>query len=457
MEKTKKTNSLGFGYIIASFVFLFNPNIIVFDILPDFIGFFLLGMGLVKLADIMPRFADVRESFIKLGWISLAKFLSIFLLYIMPVNEIATFGLVLTFSFAIVDLLFLIPAWNGFFEGMIYLATRKDGHVIFYRKNNHSKSITEKLKSFTILFFIIKETVIIMPELTSLSTYDAIGRVDYYVIDIRYFVNYFRILASIIVIVFGIIWLCRMVSYIRKIKKDVPFVERVLAVYNEEVAPNKDLFLRRRIKAALITLCFAFGFGVDFYVLDINMLPDFLSAALFICGFALLYKYVKRSKIAIAAAALYGVVSLAVWGYTLYFAENFDITHIDKVYDVYEAYRWLCLGTFFEALAFFAFVIVVYFTLSALVKEHTGYVLENELSDYSRRQRDEEKKLIKKRLVEAVVISALAAASSVVYHILVINVEFIWMINFVIALICALMWGTRLNLIYEHVEEKYDK
>ena len=334
MEKTKKTNSLGFGYIIASFVFLFNPNIIVFDILPDFIGFFLLGMGLVKLADIMPRFADVRESFIKLGWISLAKFLSIFLLYIMPVNEIATFGLVLTFSFAIVDLLFLIPAWNGFFEGMIYLATRKDGHVIFYRKNNHSKSITEKLKSFTILFFIIKETVIIMPELTSLSTYDAIGRVDYYVIDIRYFVNYFRILASIIVIVFGIIWLCRMVSYIRKIKKDVPFVERVLAVYNEEVAPNKDLFLRRRIKAALITLCFAFGFGVDFYVLDINMLPDFLSAALFICGFALLYKYVKRSKIAIAAAALYGVVSLAVWGYTLYFAENFDITHIDKVYTV---------------------------------------------------------------------------------------------------------------------------
>ena len=162
MKKDKKINKLGFGYIIASLFFLFNPNISIVDILPDFIGFFLLSAGLVKLADIMPRFAEVREGFVKLGWISLAKFLSIFLISILPANEVATFGLLLTFSFAVVDLILLIPAWNGFFEGMIYLATRKDGQAVFYRKNKWSKSVTEKLKGFTMIFFIVKELVVVM-------------------------------------------------------------------------------------------------------------------------------------------------------------------------------------------------------------------------------------------------------------------------------------------------------
>ena len=64
---------------------------------------------------------------------------------------------------------------------------------------------------------------------------------------------------------------------------------------------------------------------------------------------------------------------------------------------------------------------------------------------------------MKKRLVEGVVASALAAISSVVYYSLVPEVEFIWMINFGIAAICAIMWVNRLNLVYEQVEEKYSK
>ena len=457
MHNEKRTKSLGFGYIIASFVFLFNPNISIFDVLPDFIGFFLLVLGLAKLADIMPKFADVRESFVKLTWISLAKFLSIVLIVIMPVNEKATFGLVLTFSFAVVDLIFLIPAWNGFFEGLIYLATRKDGTAIFYRKKNWGKSITEKLKNLTVAFFIIKECVIIMPELTSLSSYDISGNVDYKTLDIHHFQPYFRVLSTVFIIVFGIVWMCRMIAYINRIKKDSAFVSRVMDVYREEVLPNTDLFTRRRIKAGLVTLCFAFGLGIDFYVFDVNTIPDFLSAILFVCGYALLYRYVKASKAAIIAGAVYGLVSLAHWGHTLYFVENFDITHIDKVYDVYEAYLYVCMSAIAEAAAFFAFSLVVYYVLKTLVRDHTGYVIEGSMSDYARRQREDEKRIMKKRLVEGVVASALAAISSVVYYSLVPEVEFIWMINFGIAAICAIMWVNRLNLVYEQVEEKYSK
>ena len=456
MQKIKKSSGIGIGYLIASTVFLFNPNISVIDILPDFIGYLLFALGLSKISDIMPRFSEVREGFIKLVWISLAKFFSIVILFIMPFGEQATFGLVLTVSFAVIDLIYLIPAWNGFFEGIIYTGTRYDSRAVFYSKNGR-KTLTESLKSFTLVFFILKEILVIMPEFTSLSSYESLGYVDYYILDIHHFQPYFRLLASIVIIIIGLVWLCKMISYLRRLSADKPFISSLMAVYENEILPDTDLFTRRRIKAALLTLCFAFGFGVDFYIYDVNFIPDVISAILFIFGFALLYKHVKSSLSAICAGAVYGLISLLQSVNTIIFFDNFDITHIDKDYDVYLAYTKVCIGALIESVALVVFIIFVFAALRSLVKDHTGYVVENKSSAHSVRYVNEEKRLLNVGLIQGVVAVVLCAVSNVVYFILSVNIEFLWMINLLISAVCAVMWSNRLNNIYEQVENKYFK
>ena len=92
---------MGFGYIILSFFFLFNPLWNIFDVLPDFIGCMFLLKGLSKLADINSTLSVSKEKFSKLLWVYIAKFV----IMLMFVLFDQTWILVWTFSFAVLELI----------------------------------------------------------------------------------------------------------------------------------------------------------------------------------------------------------------------------------------------------------------------------------------------------------------------------------------------------------------
>jgi len=52
---------MGFGCIAAGMLFLFNPNINVIDILPDFIGYILIYHGLFRMSYSTPKLADASR------------------------------------------------------------------------------------------------------------------------------------------------------------------------------------------------------------------------------------------------------------------------------------------------------------------------------------------------------------------------------------------------------------
>ena len=68
MVKTQK--NMGLWLISLSLIFLFNPNISAVDVLPDFIGYFILSAGISKLADLNFHFAEAQSYFNKLIKIS---------------------------------------------------------------------------------------------------------------------------------------------------------------------------------------------------------------------------------------------------------------------------------------------------------------------------------------------------------------------------------------------------
>ena len=66
----KKQKSRVYTSVTVALVFLFNPNISVIDILPDFVAYFLLARAFLYASDCAPYFEEARIAFKSSGIIS---------------------------------------------------------------------------------------------------------------------------------------------------------------------------------------------------------------------------------------------------------------------------------------------------------------------------------------------------------------------------------------------------
>ena len=89
-------------YFILAAIFLFNPVISVFDILPDFIGYLLLMKAFSNASYVYDNADETRYAFKAMAVVSIFKLVS---LVILPFTD-ATMALVFSFSFAIIEVLF---------------------------------------------------------------------------------------------------------------------------------------------------------------------------------------------------------------------------------------------------------------------------------------------------------------------------------------------------------------
>ena len=131
MGKARK--NLGLGLVCISFLFLFNPVLAVIDILPDFIGYLLLCIGISQLADMNYHFEESLRYFKRMLVVSIIQMSSIFLLFgLVTGRERPTAILLFSFTFAIVEIIFLTHAYNQFFEGFLYLGSRMQATTVFH-------------------------------------------------------------------------------------------------------------------------------------------------------------------------------------------------------------------------------------------------------------------------------------------------------------------------------------
>ena len=72
--------TIRFGMIVAAIVLLCNPNINLFDIMPDFIAYLLLSISLTYAGAANPYLSQAREGFKQLMWLNLSKFPALILM-----------------------------------------------------------------------------------------------------------------------------------------------------------------------------------------------------------------------------------------------------------------------------------------------------------------------------------------------------------------------------------------
>ena len=124
----QKKPSFYFPKILVALVFLLTPSISLIDPLPDFIGYLLLAHALSYAADAFPYFGDAKAGFTRMMWISLSKIPAALLMLMMWGTDNAQRSIVTVFSlcYAVLDLVFLMPALRSFMEGVFYLGNRYD-------------------------------------------------------------------------------------------------------------------------------------------------------------------------------------------------------------------------------------------------------------------------------------------------------------------------------------------
>ncbi len=349
---------MGYGFIAAGLVFLFNPCINIIDILPDFIGYALIICGLTKSALLIDKLDYARSVFIKLFFVGLAKFVSI--AFIVMTDD--TMILVLTFSFAVIELIYLIPAFIYLVDGFVYSGTRCGGSAVLKG--------ADRFKRASVTFFIVRAACAVLPELTSLSMYDNIGYVTAFSVNIANYKPAFVVIGCVIALVFGIAWLVRGERYVARIRADKPYVERISEHYELEIAPNEQLFIRRRMSFVLVMFVAAAIFGADIYLDGLNYLPDFVSAAFLVAVSALMLKYHRFAKTALAGSIAATACSAAAWVVSLIYFNDFTIGDTRYVAEAYDRYRVVMAALSVSDFIYAAAFILVLYCLVKIAPEH---------------------------------------------------------------------------------------
>ena len=472
----KVTEKMGIGYIIAALFFLFNPDINIIDVLPDVFGYMLLCAGLSKLAFISPSFEEAAVKFKKMIFVSLGRLVAFLVLFGVFNESERTYGFLLfTFSFMVVDLIFLLPATKSMFEGFIQL-TRKYKSGVAYKisdEESNGKTYIEKIYRFTMIFFIAKAILRTLPEFTALTLTEYTE--NSFIMYMYDYVNVYRVLGALIVLILGIVWLVRSCKFFIKLGKENEFVQNMHEEFSNQVKTREGVFISKAIKTALLLFGIGAILSIDFHVsialdtvmipnlilheITINLIPDVTSALFFLSAAIVLRYYVKSSKKLVMVSSVYAGLSLIASALKVYFAVAYgSYSAVNYVSNAFALFYTICFSTIFENIAFVVMILIFYMLMKELIYGYTGYIPS--VSDHTTDQllNSTHKELTNKVLV-AVIFAVISAISASIFDFMLVErhafAQSFWVIDFVVQAAFACVVLKAMFDIREETESRY--
>ncbi len=395
MKVTKKNNffskkeksGIGLSLIIAGLIFLIDPYIVVIDVLPDFIGYLLIFIGLQHLSYLNLSMAEARKCTIILLIISFCR-LPASLLYIsIASDKTQQWGLIFAIAFAICEIIYGKRMFEAFFDGIYDFACCDDNLSIEMPLFSHHK----ECKIITSVFIVMKSVLSALPELTTLASTDYGVVTSNGISTLADYHGIFTIFSAVIVLIFGIYWYVRFNIYLKSLKNDIYFVNTAKTKCdNAESCDSK----KREIKTVLLSLflfCIAFILSFEPIFDNINYLPHAIFAGVFLISFLILSSKFEAAKTAIVPCITYIVVSLASWIYSVYFVLSFfsdflndsseglsfSVSSVLEVYisksiDILYKFIGMCIASFIDSVFFVIFLIALRMILARIIDSYTG-------------------------------------------------------------------------------------
>ena len=421
MNKLKRNKRISFGAIAVSFAFLFNPSISIVDILPDFIGYIILTVALTKLADMNDTFFEAQRKFRFLIIVDALKLLALFWAFSMASgNERNSSILLWSFVFAVLDMVFLVPALIKLFSGMTELAyAHESAYLLGVSKKGRTP--TDRIRRLSVTFVIFKAVVSFLPELTELtSSYYWELMINPPKFNLYRYVGALRFLAIILILAVGILWLVKIIRFFSVVSKDKVFMDSLNAAYEEKVLTKKGIFIKRSVNIASVLFLAAIVLSFDFRFDGVNIIPDILTVPLFAVALSMLGKVVNVSKLKSAIfCTLAGVSFTAYYVVDLVFQRKFYSNGIEIIWRDEEAMMLYAVSIVLAVISAATFVMLVGFVLGCYT-DVIGVATEPDITD-ERNARlvigyaEECKKRLNMRVIACLVASLVCAAADICY------------------------------------------
>ena len=476
----KKKSTVGIGCMIAGVLFLFNPIIGIVDILPDFIGYLLIYRGLFMPSFCTEKLRDTRGFLWKLAVITAVRTASLLML---P-GKSESFTLLLVFVFAVLESVYAIPCVLRLFDGFYDLGRQFDAKSVFApqiktvkgkpekrvihgqekivrEKVRREMETAEKLKTFTVLFFLLRTAAAVLPELTALAVDYDLSSAAYYRMSLSVFKPYFYILAVTVTLVFGVIWLVRTLRYLIGMKHDAVLSDGIRAHYEETVISDAGFAAAIHMKNVLLMFMLSAVALFPLQFDSVSVLPSAVFSLILVLALRVLSRFDSRARFGYIPAA--GAAILSIIGTVLqvpYFAEYIakDARYLTNAIRLYKPIRILGTVEFLCVLALFLWFVIL---LCRVLKKHAALVGGPSYGlQYSAEARSAEIfKSVYGRVVAFAVIGAAYILLRAASFTAAMYFEAIWGVQVIAALIfvAVVIYGVSAmnDMIYERLENRY--
>ena len=393
----KLRKNVGFTLIFFAFFFLFEPSYGLIDPLPDFIGYLILCIGLMNLADINDKIKKAQNAFRNGVILSVLRYVSIYFIEKSSVEGEQTVGqLLFVFVFALFELFIMIPGYKALFEGLLTLGIFEGGEAVHYKKREKGKNASEKMYSRTVSFLLFKNIICALPEFTSLQENTGYE-----------FVNILRILAIIVILPICITWLVSMLVYLKRVEKDTPFIEALANKYITKTVESPDFFKNRALSIAHYLVMGAFFLSFDLYLENLNALPDFLFYGAILLIAVFIRKHFRHAGVIVTLSALGTLLSALIYFLEKEFYSLYYIEAVIKHFGAYNHFNMIICTYIAECVVFIA---LLFFIIKALYGVFTDRICEKHAIGDS--YRTEHGRSVKTRAIVFFVAGILNAAAT---------------------------------------------
>ena len=382
METVTKKRKGGIGIYIFCLILLFNPDIKLIDIFPDFIAYFILIRKLYDISQKAPYFHELRSTLIKLCILNIARFPVFLWILSMGTNLSIDHDMitVATLAFSFAEGALSLFAVNYCFKAILYLGQRSGAEALLlpFPTSRSTKSSPEALQSFSSIFLVTKAALCFLPEMLmltedSFSTNGSPLRAYYLP----------ALFASILVVtVIGIIWTVYSRGYISAIRES----DAINVALSEFVTEEKLIYIekrkayRKRSNGLNIMIFSAFlSFDLCFSNLgDIDLIPNVIFGAVFSYGLFSFFKEYKKIFLLRISCILYCAVSLVSYILSVSFLSKYDYTQLPYWQEARNHYTLVSVFSVLELLALAFMLLSVALKMRDYVRFNTGVPASSE-------------------------------------------------------------------------------
>ena len=379
--------------IILSIVFLFNPNINIIDLLPDVVAYATLVLIIGNHAQTVPYLAECKEALMKLVLVTLVKIPAFVIMYsnmrlgsdIVPL---------FTLSFAVLEYIFIFAAVKNLFLAFSYIGERTDCASVRepFSISKRKTSTPEALEKFTLIFFLVKAIINVLPELFLLTGEDfALKR---RLMNVYPTVLVISVLASLLIC---IIWLSYALKYVKALRKggDIPRAFKEMESYTGAGISNVDRVKKRYLDALnLLELSSIFIFDLSFKNSGgRSILPHFIYGLVLFSSVINLAENKKIRVLLCSFTAGFSISAVINQVLNARFFDRYQYADIGYSRLAREEYASIKISAVFETLFVLGITVLAAIILVRFIKAHTDTPASD--PSYSESNRRAHRRLIK--------------------------------------------------------------